>query len=169
MRTVMMFDNPFYGFGIYPEFSLYEPFYCYHPVKESFSRLPGGYNIELKLPDLKRRNLKIKVDNGQLVIEGHRKKSGFNLFSKGKNRFEEFSFYKSVPLTDDMDVDNIKARLKRGVLKIEIPKKKEFINYREIPVIGNSDMNGEEAERRNNRSAFENVFEKIRSVFRSAA
>lgn len=100
---------------------------------ESINTTPFEYKIDYSVPGMRKRDLKMKVDNGKLILEGYHRESNGKLFGKNRNVLES-SFYRTTTLTEDMEVDNIKAKFKDGVLSITIPKKKAYINYREIPV-----------------------------------
>ena len=124
---------------------------------------------------MKKKDLKMKVENNQLVLEGHHRESDNKLFRKNRS-ISESSFYRTTVLTEDMDVDNLKAKFKDGVLFVTIPKKKEYINYREIPVNGEEvaveSSNVEDAKvigEKPIHSFMETAKEKILSIFRKAA
>ncbi len=73
-----------------------------------------------------------------------------------------------------MNMDHIKAKFKNDRLSIQIPKKKEYVNYREIPVggVGGSNIEVEEAQIINdnkNESLFDSAKKRLRSVFRKGA
>ncbi len=100
----------------------FEPFInINNNLSEDFSETERNYILSFKLTDFKKREISIRVINNQLIIKGTHKK-----------RDEFSSFYKSIPTSNNMDINNINASLKKDNLIIKIPKTK--INYREIPV-----------------------------------
>lgn len=93
----------------------------------------SGYHYSFATQEFKRNELSVKVDNGYLIITGN--KATDKWLSKN---YYQANFTQSIKLNDKMDSENIKAKLKNGVLKIEIPIKKEYISNRMIPVNGPS-------------------------------
>ena len=175
MKTIMIYNNPFNWLNPFSDLSWFEPVTYQTPVTESVNETPFEYKLEYSVPGMKKKDLKMKVDNGLLVLEGHHCESDGKLFRKNRN-VSESSFYRTTALTEDMDVDNLKAKFKDGVLSVTIPKRKEYVNYREIPVNGN-DIAVEEAkvvdakvvEEKPIHSIMESAKEKFRSFFRKAA
>ncbi len=137
MNTILLYNQPFGWMVPYAEL-MPLPIICSLPEKKrtSVTETPFEYNLEFDIPELKKKDLTVKVDNNQIIIEGRCKKNSFNIFQR-KRYQKETSFYKVVKVSDHMDVDNIKAKYNSGVLLIKIPKKKEHIHYRQIPVSGN--------------------------------
>lgn len=174
MKTIMIYNNPFNWFAPFNEFSWFKPVTYQSPVEESAHTSPFEYKIDYSVPGMRKRDLQMRVDNGQLIIEGHHRESDNKLFRKNRHVLES-SFYRTTTLTEDMDVDNLKAKFKDGVLSVIIPKKKEYINYREIPVNG-EDPAVESAKVEDAKvigekphSIVEAAKEKLRSIFRKAA
>lgn len=71
------------------------------------------------VPGVSERDLKVSVQNNQLVIEGERKapeevKAGFRQLVYGK-------FSTAVALPSGLNLDKVSCRLRDGVLDIEIP------------------------------------------------
>jgi HSP20 family protein len=81
------------------------------------------YVITAELPDVKKEDVKVSVQNGMLTITGERK---FQKEEKGKkhHRIERSygSFFRSFALPNDADADKIKAKFKNGVLMMHLPK-----------------------------------------------
>ncbi len=114
---------------------MFEPFIkIVEPVSENVEETPHEYKLQILIPDFRKKDLKIKLDNSYIVIEGE-KKSSTNIFKKRKN-IHSTSFERRYAITKDMDLNNIDAKFTKGELKLVIPKRKEFISYREIPVEG---------------------------------
>jgi HSP20 family protein len=94
----------------------------------------GNIIIELEAPGIKEEDLKIKVEDGMLIINGERK---FEKEDKKENyyRIERSygSFSRSFSLPDNIEKDKIEARYENGLLKITLPKKPES-QPKEIPV-----------------------------------
>jgi HSP20 family protein len=82
-----------------------------------------AFVIKAEVPEVKKDDVKITVDNGILSICGERKQEQEE---KGKtfHRVERFygQFTRSFTLPDNVDEDNITATFKDGMLSLEIPK-----------------------------------------------
>ena len=78
-----------------------------------------SFNVELMMPGFEKKEIKMEVEGKSLVIEAERKKSENN-YNTIESHFGKFR--KSYVLPDYVDVDNINAKYKNGVLKITIPK-----------------------------------------------
>lgn len=86
------------------------------------------YLIHLSVPGLTKNDLKIMVENNYLSINYKTDKD-----KKQKSLFVK-EFDKTYKLPKDAFVDKIDASVKDGVCKIKIPKDKEKINQKLIPV-----------------------------------
>jgi len=79
--------------------------------------------IKAEVPEVKKDEVKISVDNGVLSIRGERKQEKEE---KGKkfHRVERYygSFTRSFTLPDNVDETKIEASFKDGMLNIQIPK-----------------------------------------------
>lgn len=81
------------------------------------------YLVTAELPDLKKEDVKVTVENGELSISGERK---FEKEEKGKkyHRVERSygSFLRSFTLPDTVSGDKVVADFKDGLLKVHLPK-----------------------------------------------
>lgn len=81
------------------------------------------YLIKAELPEVKKEDVNITLENGLLTISGERKHEEEQ---KKANEIRRECFYgsftRSFALPENVDVDKIKAESKDGVLKIRIPK-----------------------------------------------
>ena len=82
------------------------------------------YLIKAELPEVKKEDVKITVDDGVITLSGERKHEKEHKDEK-QIRVESFhgTFSRSFTLPDDADPTNIRAESKDGVLRIHIPKK----------------------------------------------
>lgn len=82
--------------------------------------------IKAEIPDVKKEDVKVTVDNGVLTIRGERKQEKEE---KGKkfHRVERHygSFTRRFTLPDNIDKTKIKASFKNGMLNLKIQKTKE--------------------------------------------
>jgi HSP20 family protein len=84
------------------------------------------YLIRAELPDLRKEDVKVTVENGVLTISGERK---FEKEEKQKkyHRVERAygRFVRSFTLPDDADADGVKADFKDGMLTVHLPKNEQ--------------------------------------------
>ena len=77
-------------------------------------------NLRAILPGVSEKDVRVSVQNNQLVIEGERKApQGFE-----KNAFTQLAygkFYAALTLPTGLDVDHVHCRLHNGVLDIQVP------------------------------------------------
>ena len=81
------------------------------------------YLIKAELPEVKKEEVKVTVENGLLTISGDRK---IEKEEKGKryHRVERAygSFVRSFSLPDDADGNKVNAEFKEGVLRVHLAK-----------------------------------------------
>jgi len=81
------------------------------------------FSIKAEIPDVKKEDVKVSVDDGVLTITGERKQEKEE---KGKkfHRVERFygSFTRSFTLPENIDETKIEASFKDGMLELNIPK-----------------------------------------------
>jgi len=81
------------------------------------------YIVKTELPEVKREDVKVNVEDGVLTISGERK---FEKEEKDKkyHRIERSygSFIRSFSLPDGADSTRINAEFKDGVLRVHLPK-----------------------------------------------
>lgn len=81
------------------------------------------YLLKAELPEMRKEDVKVTVENGVLTISGERK---LEKEEKGKkyHRIERAygSFVRSFTLPDDADADKVSAEFKDGVLKVHVAK-----------------------------------------------
>lgn len=81
------------------------------------------YMVKAELPELKKEEVKVTVENGELTISGERK---FEKEEKGRkyHRIERSygSFMRSFTLPEGVNGEKVMADFKDGVLKVHLPK-----------------------------------------------
>lgn len=81
------------------------------------------YLVKAELPDIKKEDVKVNVENGQLTISGERK---FEKEEKDKkyHRIERSygSFLRSFTLPEGVSGEKVAADFKDGVLQVHLPK-----------------------------------------------
>jgi HSP20 family protein len=87
------------------------------------SETDGEYQIKAEIPDVKKEDVKVTLEDGVLTIQGERKQEKED---KGKkyHRVERThgSFVRSFTLPDLVDEEKVKAEFKDGILKLQLPK-----------------------------------------------
>lgn len=87
------------------------------------SETEAEYQIKAEIPDVKKEDVKVTVEDGVLTIQGDRK---HEKEEKGKkyHRIERSygSFVRTFSLPDVIDEDKVKAEFKDGVLNLSLPK-----------------------------------------------
>jgi HSP20 family protein len=114
-----MFDN-FYGQALPAGANATgERTWTFSPVLESGWN-DHYLNLRAILPGVAEKDVRVSVQNNQLVIEGERKApEGFD-----KNAFTQLAygkFYAALTLPTGLDVDHVSCRLSNGILEIQVP------------------------------------------------
>ena len=90
----------------------------------NISETDKEYLIKAELPEVKKEDVKITLENGVITISGERKQQKE---TKDENaiRVESFygSFSRSFSLPENVDASAVSAESKDGVLKVRIPKR----------------------------------------------
>jgi len=90
------------------------------------SETDDSFVIKAEVPDVKKDDVKVTVDNGILTVSGERKQEKEE---KGKkfHRVERYygSFARSFTLPDNVDETKVKATFKDGMLTLTLPKTEE--------------------------------------------
>jgi HSP20 family protein len=81
------------------------------------------YLVKADLPELKKEEVKLRVENGVLTLSGERKFQKEEKTTK-HHRVERAygSFTRSFSLPDDVEAAKVNAEFKDGVLKVHLPK-----------------------------------------------
>lgn len=85
-------------------------------------------SIEAEIPGLTKEDVSVEVEDSVLLIKG---KSYVKESDKSKNyikkEIKRSSFARSFQLGNDYEIDKISADFDHGILKIDIPRKKEAL------------------------------------------
>jgi HSP20 family protein len=87
------------------------------------SETDGEYQIKAEIPDVKKEDVKVTLEDGVLTIQGQRKQEKEDKGTK-YHRVERAygSFVRSFTLPDLVDEQKVKAEFKDGVLNLQLPK-----------------------------------------------
>jgi HSP20 family protein len=82
-----------------------------------------SYSVKVELPEMKREDIKVNVENGVLAVSGERK---FEKEEKDRkyHRVERSygSFLRSFSLPDNADASQVSAQYRDGVLTVNVAK-----------------------------------------------
>ncbi len=102
----------------------------------------GSIVLEADLPGLKAEDFNLSIENYRLTLTGERK---FEKEDKGENwhRVERNygAFTRTFTLPNTVNVEEVKAEFKDGVLRVTLPKRDE-VKARNINVTIKTDTNG---------------------------
>jgi HSP20 family protein len=92
--------------------------------------------IKLEIPEVNKETVDIKINDDELTISGERKlEEGADQDSYHRMERGYGTFVRSFNLTRTIDALKIKATIKDGILRIELPKKKE-VKPKQIKIEG---------------------------------
>lgn len=92
--------------------------------------------VKAELPGMDEKDIEVTLDDDVLTIRGERneqheeKKRSYQISEMSRG-----SFYRTIPLQAAIDRDKVKARFKRGVLTLTLPKTEQAKSERKrIPI-----------------------------------
>jgi HSP20 family protein len=81
------------------------------------------YTVCAEIPGMKESDINVTLKDNNLILEGERKsevkKEEEGFFS---SEFSYGSFYRSIPLTEEVNPDSVKASYKDGILTVDLDK-----------------------------------------------
>jgi len=116
------FERPFSIDPFFGEFSLSGDFVPRIDVSDTDKEI----TVRAELPGMEPENIDITLSGNALIIRGEKQAEKEE---KGKRYYQiersYGSFYRSIPLPDEVDENRINATFKNGVVKISLPKTAE--------------------------------------------
>jgi HSP20 family protein len=105
---------------------------CWTPAID-FEQCQGRLVVTAELPGLKKEEVKVELTDGSLVIKGEHNRE-HKTDHEGSYKFERRygQFYRSIPLPAGAKMDQVKAELHDGVLKVSVPMPEKKVH--QIPV-----------------------------------
>ncbi len=85
-----------------------------------------GVTLKFDLPEVDAKDVDVRLENGVLTIRGERKleredqKTGYHRLERSHGTFQ-----RSFTLPGTLDVENVSAESKNGVLRIHVPRRAE--------------------------------------------
>ncbi|SBW07716.1 Molecular chaperone (Small heat shock protein) [uncultured delta proteobacterium] len=122
-----MFDDFFTGFGFSPMPSLLGRHGGGEALLKPSLDLAASdkeYTVAVELPGVDEKDIAVEVKRDTLTIRGEKKREFEDKDEKGVYRMERSygSFYRTLALPGDADIDGIKAAFDKGVLRLIIPR-----------------------------------------------
>ena len=132
-----LFQNFFEGFDL-------EPFEAYGKAIAGFSpklevtESEKEFTISAELPGLDEKDMEVTLEGDVLTVKGEKKEEHEeNKVGYYRSERSYGAFQRSVVLPETINTDGVKAEVKKGVLKILLPKKPEAqIEHKKIEVKG---------------------------------
>ena len=105
--------------------------------KANISEDKNKYQIELAVPGLDKKNIKVEIDKDILKVHhesSEKKESGNDMYSRREFRYNGFTRTFIIP--ESVDDSKMKAKYENGILMLELPKKpvSEIEQKREIRI-----------------------------------
>ena len=99
-----------------------EPFADFMPAVD-IQETDGEFIVKADLPDVKRDEIKVHVEDGVLAIEGERKQEKEETGKRFHKIEREYGrFVRRFALPIEVDGDKVRADFKDGVLSVVLPK-----------------------------------------------
>jgi HSP20 family protein len=90
------------------------------------SETEGEYLIKAELPEVKKDDVKVTLEDGILTIQGERRREKEEKTTKYHRVERSYgSFVRSFSLPDQVDENRVKAEFKDGMLNLHIPKSEQ--------------------------------------------
>jgi len=95
----------------------------------------GNYVVHAELPGLKPEEVNVEVADDALIIQGERR-SQHEENQGGLHRSERRygRFYRSIPLPEGVNPEQVRANFQNGVLEVTVPTTQQPSNRRQIPI-----------------------------------
>ncbi len=112
--------DTFLGDFFQAPFSLFSPsFFPNVDIRED----DKGIHIEAELPGMDEKDIDVQLKDRVLTIKGEKKEEKESKNKNGYRMERNYgSFQRSFTLPADADVNKVRAKYKKGVLKLDIPK-----------------------------------------------
>ena len=107
--------------SFFPEYIYNDEYKCGMPVE--IDEKEKEYCVKAELPGVKKEDLDIDLEKNRLTISAKKEeehKEDMKGFRKSEFKYGEFS--RTVYFPEEIDIENTKAKLEHGILRIEAPK-----------------------------------------------
>jgi len=94
------------------------------------------YKVDIPIPGFDKKDVTIEVQNGYLVISSEK---NYKKEDQNKNwlrkEYSFSSFRRVLHLPENADAENIKAKMKNGILTLKVSKKKEYKSKNKMIIV----------------------------------
>lgn len=104
----------------------------FRPAADVFEK-PEGYLLRVELPGVSKERLEVTAEDGDLTIRGHQDQAVLEGYRLVSGEYVTGIYERRFRLPDDVDVERLAARLRDGVLQLELPRR-ESARPRKIQV-----------------------------------
>jgi HSP20 family protein len=104
----------------------------------------GKYVVSAELPGLDPDDVKITVEENNLIIEGERtfeREENNKGIHRSERRYGKF--YREIPLPSGASIDRAEAKFQNGVLEVAVPVADPASQRRQIPIQGTTTAAGD--------------------------
>ena len=118
-----LFDEFFSDFGLAPAWPHADKAVSMFTPKVNIAETDKEITVTAELPGMDEKDVKVEIDDNTLVIQGE-KKEDHEEKDKHWHRIEHSygSFHRVIPLPATVDGTATKAKFKKGVLSVSLPK-----------------------------------------------
>lgn len=121
-RMNELFDSFFRGFELEPFGAMGEWYGEFSPqvdVKETEKEI----SVTAELPGLDEKDIDVSLTSDTLTLKGEKKEEKGEKGESGWRMERRYgSFYREIPLPEEIEAEKVDATFKKGVLRIAIPK-----------------------------------------------
>jgi HSP20 family protein len=101
------------------------------PTTDVYLKDDNNLMVEAHLPQFEEKDIDVNVENGYLIIQAQKHEKDEDKSKKYIVRESSSSFYRSIQLPERADQNKIEAKIKNGVLTVnvklkELPKAKKI-------------------------------------------
>ena len=126
MMNLLKRDRDFFD-SLFDEFNI-APFFKTETMKTDIKESEKGYQLAIELPGFDKKDIKVSIENGYLMIEAERKvEQDDTKDSKYIKRERYYGMMKRSFYVGDVQIDQIKSSFSDGILKLNIPKEPKRI------------------------------------------
>jgi HSP20 family protein len=121
MMNLLKRERDFFD-SLFDEFSI-SPFLNKETMKTDIKETDRGYELAIELPGFDKKDVKVSMDNGYLLIEAERKSEKEDKKdARYIKRERYYGMMKRSFYVGDVNLADIKGNFTDGILKLEVPK-----------------------------------------------
>jgi len=123
-----IFDDLLHGFGLTRplEWALATPVHAAFTPRVDVSETEKEIRVSAELPGLDRKDISVELADDALTVSGEKKADAEEKDKNWYRREQSYgTFSRVIPLPATVEADKAKARFKKGVLTVTLPKREE--------------------------------------------